>query len=144
MYNERYEDIGKPEITRRIDIFDYVRTFVRELEQLENSPRIRFNNEFDLERVKGLMNIPKNTTFKSLNDMRSGQPFWRYQEVDYVLSNLGKGRGALFYFLCTRCNLRVKYLYFYTELEPPLCRKCCQLPYRPTSYRERKANKFIV
>ncbi|HCY17652.1 MAG: hypothetical protein UR62_C0001G0021 [Candidatus Nomurabacteria bacterium GW2011_GWF2_35_12] len=136
MYNSRYEDIGKPEITRRIDIFDYVRSFVRELEQLENK-KIKFNNEFEAFRVKALMNIPEKTKFKSVNDLR-GNPYWHFQEVDYVPSNLGKDRGVLFYFICSRCNRRIKYLYFYTEVEPPLCRKCCQLPYRPASYQERK------
>jgi len=147
MYNQRYEEIGKPEIIRRIDIFDYVRAFIRELEKLEGKTRIKLNSEFDTERIKGLMNIPKNTTFKSLTDMRSGQAFWKYQEVDYVRSNLGSGKGALFYFICSRCDRRVKYLYFYTELEPPLCRQCCQLPYRSASYKERKVateNKFLT
>jgi len=146
MYNSRYEDIRKPEITRRIDIFDYVRAFVRELEKLENKPRIKFNNEFEALRVKELMNIPEKTRFKSINDLR-GNPYWHFQEVDYVLSNLGKGRGVLFYFICNRCDRRVKYLYFYTETEPPLCRKCCQLPYRSANYQKRKIareNKFLT
>lgn len=145
MYNSRYEGIGKPEISRRIDIFDYVRSFVQELSELERS-RIKFNNEFDAERIKGLMNLPEKTRFKSINDLR-GNPYWHFQEVDYVPSNLGKGRGVLFYFICSRCDRRVKFLYFYTEVEPPICRQCCQLPYRSASYKERKVateNKFLT
>lgn len=141
MYNQRYEDIGKPEIIRRIDIFDYVRAFVWELSKLEQSI-IKFNDDFNASRVKGLMNLPQNTTFKSLTDMRNGQPYWKHQDVDYVQSNLGNGKGVIFYFICSRCDRRVKYLYFYTELEPPVCRKCCQLPYRQSSYKERKLRQF--
>lgn len=93
MYNQRYEDIGKPEIIRRIDIFDYVRAFVWELSKLEQSI-IKFNDDFNASRVKGLMNLPQNTTFKSLTDMRNGQPYWKHQDVDYVQSNLGNGKES--------------------------------------------------
>jgi hypothetical protein len=141
MYNSRYEEMGQAEIKNRINIFVYLRRFLDELWQLEGS-KTKLTSEFDALRVKGLMNNPKNTTFKSLNDMRSGQPFWREQEVDYIVSNLGKGKGYIFYFICTRCDRRVKYLYEYSFFDPPLCRKCCQIPYRPKTYSERKLQKL--
>lgn len=139
MYNYREEDIGKVEIIDRVDIFDYKRTFVYALAEKEGQP-IKLNNEFDAERIKGLMNIPENTIFKSLRDPSTGKPYWGYQRVDYVKSNLGRGKGFVFYFLCGRCGLQVKYLYFFSYLESPVCRRCCQLPYKQKSYRERKLN----
>ena len=141
MYNQWYEKIENPQITTRINIFDYVRTFIRELENKEGKS-IHFNNEIDAERVKGLMNCTKNTLFKSLTDLRTGHPYWNRQDVDYVKSNLGAGRGVVFYFLCLRCDRRVKYLYVYRELEPPLCRICCQIPYKPATYQQRKKSKL--
>lgn len=136
MYKDEDHGIIKEPIIDWIDIYDYLRTFLRELSDREGR-HVKVKTEFDALRIKGLMNIPKNTTFKSLNDIRSEQPYWKYQEVDCVPSNLGKGKGFVFYFICDRCGRRTKYLYFHTNMEPPVCRKCCRLPYRQAKYKER-------
>lgn len=137
MYNSRYEDIGNVTITDRIDISGYLRAFLDELSRLEGG-RVSVNTDFDAMRITGLMNIPQNTTFKSVADLRTGRPYWEHQEVQCVPSNLGRGKGYIFYFICSRCNERTKYLYIYSELDPPLCRRCCRLPYKKTSYQKRK------
>lgn len=124
--------------TQRIDISEYLRTFLLELSNLEAKP-VRFNTWFEAERIKGLLNIPKNTRFKSVMDMRMGFPYWDEQRVDYVPSNLGSKRGYIFYFICNGCEKRVKYLYEYDTLCSPLCRTCCRITYkRKTSAGLRK------
>lgn len=134
------------EVIDTIDISDYVRTFLLQLSELEHD-RIRINSEWEAERIKALLNIPKNTMFKSPADLRSGVPYWNEQEVDYVRSNLKQNKGFIFYFICGQCDRRVKRLFFYTLLEPPICRHCCRLPYRQKSYKERKMShgngKFV-
>jgi hypothetical protein len=142
MYNQRYEDIGKVTGVSRIDISDYIRAFLRELANKEGKINLRINNDFDAERIQGLLNIAKNTTFKSIKNLRTGHPYWDHQEVEYVKSNLNR-KAYIFYFICSRCTRRVKYLYFYSEIEPPLCRTCCQMPYKPTTYKKRKMSKLL-
>lgn len=131
---------GTDPIIDRIDISGYLRTFLNELSKREGQ-RVEISTEMEALRVKELMNIPKNTTFKSLSDLRSEQPYWHEQGVDCIPSNLGKQKGFIFYFLCTRCDQRVKHLYFYDSLEPPVCRQCCRLPYKQKSYKERKVSR---
>lgn len=104
-------------IIDRIDISDYLRTFLHDLSSLEKRP-VEVKTELDALRIHGLMNNPKNTRFKSMNNLTSGQPYWKYQEIAYVPSNLGRGRGYLFYFICYSCERRTKYLYFHSYLEP--------------------------
>ncbi len=116
----------------RINIAEYVRTFLLELAELEKKLSININKLSEASRIKGLMSIPKNTTFKSIADMRSGIPYWDKQKVDYIASNLGK--GYIFYFVCNGCGRKAKYLYEYNITLSPLCRMCCRITYR----RERR------
>ena len=116
---------------RRIDIAEYKKAFLFELSQKEKR-EVNVNSPFEVERIKGLINIPENTAFKTLSDIRSGLPYWEEQKVDYIASNLG--RGYIFYFLCNHCGRRVKYLYEYDMTLSPLCRVCCRITYR----RERR------
>ena len=129
----QYEHNNKEAINwmKRIDTSDYVRTFLFDLSQIEDR-KVNVNRVSEAERVKGLINIPMNTSFKTLSDIRSGVPYWEEQKVDYIASNLG--RGYIFYFLCNHCGRRVKYLYEYDMTLSPLCRVCCRITYR----RERR------
>lgn len=112
----------------RKDITEYVKTFLLELAELEKKLFISINKSSEAARIKGLINIPENTTFKSLADIRSGIPYWDRQGIDYVASNLG--RGYIFYFVCNGCGRRAKYLYEYNTTLSPLCRMCCRITYR--------------
>lgn len=124
----------------RINISDYMRGFVCELSQKENSP-VKITRPFEAERIKGLMNISANTTFKSIADFRSGIPFWDEQKVDFVPSNLGK--GFIFYFLCNNCGKRVKNLYFPSMVEEPLCMRCCRLQYKQPRRKQRVLSELL-
>ena len=118
----------------RINITDYVRIFLVELSKRENKPLKNISEKFEAERIKGLLNIAKNSPFKSFRDIQ-GIPMWDDQPVDYISSNLGK--GYLFYFLCLHCGHRVKYLYEYSLASEPLCRMCCMI-----TYRRRRRNRY--
>jgi len=128
-------------LIERIDIYDYLRTFLRELSNKEEK-QTEIKTELDALRVRDLMNIPANTTFKSLEDIRNEQPYWKHQKVDCIPSNLGRSRGYLFYFICNSCGRRVKFLYFHTYLESPMCRKCYRLPYTKSPYNQRKLSRW--
>lgn len=121
----RIEDILY--INRRISITEYVRVFLIDLSKREGK-RVKINGEFEAERIKGLLNMPKNTMFKSHFDFM-GNPGWYEQKVVCVPSNLPRRKTFLFYFICDACHERVKYLYEYNMLRPPLCRKCCRIVY---------------
>lgn len=127
----QYEHKKKETMNRiqRVDITEYLRIFLLELSKLEAKPA-RFDTWFEAERIKGLLNIPQNTKFKSLRDIHTGFPYWDEQSVDYVPSNLGNKRGYIFYFICNGCEKRVKYLYEYDTLSSPLCRTCCRITYK--------------
>jgi len=136
MHTEQNQGVIKESITDRIDISDYLRLFLHDLSELEGK-HVEVINELDALRIKGLMNNPQNTRFKSAADISSDQPYWKYQDVEYVPSNLGKGKGFIFYFICYGCERKTKYLYFHTYTEPPVCRKCQRLPYKRLSWRKR-------
>jgi hypothetical protein len=85
--------------------------------------------------MKELLDKPEYTTFKSMRDIQDGSRYWNEQKVDYTPSNLGSGRGYLFYFICNGCRRRVKYLYDYNFCHPPLCRTCCRIGYKAPTRR---------
>lgn len=144
MQTDYYEDEDIDEspktVLRRIDITDYVKTFLTDLSKREGK-RIWINSDFEAERLKGLLNNPINTTFKSMWDMKTGIPYWNEQRVTACPSNLGKNKGVVFYFLCNGCHKRVKYLYVYEELKSPLCRTCCRLPYKKERYKHNRCRQ---
>lgn len=74
MYNQHYEEIGTPDSFTKIDILPYVRAFLLQLSKLEQE-EVKINDEMEASRIKDLMNLSKNTTFKSLNDLQSGRPY---------------------------------------------------------------------
>lgn len=113
----------------RLDISEYVHAFLIELSKRQNTP-VKVNTPLEAEIVKGLLNTSKNTTFKSIRNIETGVPYWNYQRVDSVSSNLGSNKGYLFYFICNGCSRRVKYLYQYDLLCSPLCRVCCRIGYK--------------
>jgi hypothetical protein len=133
----------KPPITilDRKDITDYVRAFVLHMRNTQGrvfDTRHRSSVEYMVE----MMNKPENTAFKSIRDvLGDGRPFWYEQKVDFVASNLR--RGFVFYFRCNGCYRRVKYLYQYSMLKPPLCRICCRLPYPQPSRQARRFSRLI-
>ncbi|MEI6396589.1 MAG: hypothetical protein WCO48_00735 [Candidatus Taylorbacteria bacterium] len=63
------------------------------------------------------------------------------QKVDYVSSNLDK--GYIFYFICSGCRRRVKYLYEHDPFDSPLCRVCCKLGYKPYTEKSQKLSKIF-
>jgi hypothetical protein len=73
----------------------------------------------------------------------SGERIWTGQTVEYVPSNLGANRGTVFYFICKDCGKRVKFLFFRSYLHAPLCRRCCNLPYRQPTRPERRISRYL-
>jgi hypothetical protein len=127
-------------ILRRMDITDYVRDFILDLTQIEGYS-VKLNNEIDAIRVKGLLDDPGRTSFKSIKPLTQGLTGWDSQEVIFVKSNLGYGHGYLFYFICNGCRKRVKYLYEQDPLRSPFCRTCCRISY--TRKRKRNSRKML-
>jgi hypothetical protein len=74
----------------------------------------------------------------------TGELCWKDQIVESVSSNLGRGKGAIWYFVCKDCSKRVKHLYFDNYLRAPLCRRCCKLPYRQPTRPERKISRYLT
>ena len=138
MYSQRNK---KPAITilDRKDITDYVRGFV--LHMRKHGRVFDLRHEGNIKFMIQLMNEPENAEFRSARDFQNGNYYWDYQRVDYKRSNLG--RGFVFYFRCNGCRRRVKYLYEYSMLQPPLCRICCHLHYEQPSRKARRLSRLI-
>ena len=136
---------NKKEILERIErisITDYVRKGILELER--KGYRFNLGHPLEVERFKELLNDSKNTSFKSLRGI-NGFYYWDEQEVDSVCSNLGYGKGHVFYFRCNGCGQRVKYLYEYNSCYSPICRKCCRLGYKyPTKKSESFSHEIFI
>lgn len=128
-----------------INITDYLRTFLSELTQMENwkEKKQRITTLADAMRIRGLLDCSQNTTFKSIADLRSGYPYWHEQKVDFLPSNLGRGKGFLFYFICNDCKKRVKYLYRQDFCLSPICRTCCRLTYKQPNRARRSVSRLL-
>jgi hypothetical protein len=135
----------KTSILERIEplnITDYVKKGIIELER-KWGYRFNFGHPLEADRLKQLLNDPRNTTFKSTRDPADGLYFWHEQNVTFVRSNLGCEKGAIFYFLCNSCHRRVKFLYEYSSCYPPLCRKCCRLGYKYPTRKARDLSRIL-
>src|SRR3989344_2126215 len=126
----------------RFDIKDYVRNFILDIKKREG--RI-FNTHHsgEVEYMKELLNNPRYTIFKSIRAFDTSISLWNEQKVDCVSSNLGRGRGYIFYFICNGCRRRVKCLYEYNVLNSPLCRICCGLGYETPSNKSRELIRLL-
>lgn len=122
---------------QRVDITDYLREFLIHLAK-HDGRRVEIRSEDDARRVLGFINVPENTRYKSIGN--GDAPIWNQQKIVCIASNLQN--GYLFYFICNGCGGRVKYLYQYYLLEPPLCRRCLRIPYPSMQYAERKRRRI--
>lgn len=63
-------------------------------------------------------------------------------EITYTKSNLGK--GFIFWFVCNRCNSKVRHLYCPQHSEDFLCRKCHRLAYEKQNKKgDREVAKLL-
>lgn len=126
----------------RISIIDYVATFIRKINEKEG--RV-FNLRHHAEEMYMLefLNDPKYTTFKSMRVFDTDFYGWDKQTVNCVPSNLGSGRGYIFYFRCNGCYDQVKYLYEYSTLHSPLCRRCCGIKYNQPTRKARSLSRIF-
>ena len=140
MYSSKHKNRTQ-EINRRIDITNYFRNALSEIE--EKGYRFDFRHPLDVKRLKELMDDKHNTSFKSTKDSQSGFYYWDEQKVNFVPSNLGGEKGFIFYFICNGCCRRVKYLYEYSSCESPVCRICCGLKYETPTRKARTISRLI-
>lgn len=135
MTSRRHNKIDDVE---RIDISDYIKEFVLYIRRKEGRT-IDIRQFGAVNYMKELLDNPEYTRFKSTKSP-DGSIYWDRQRVSYIQSNLGGGRGYLFYFNCDNCYRRVKYLYRLNYCYPPLCRICSNLSYkvppRPRKFRD--------
>ena len=126
----------------KIDITEFIRRFLilHRKKEWWLPPKISSFNQ--AQELKDLLNQPENTEYKSMHDLQ-GEPYWDRQDVDFVPSNLGEGRGFVFYFVCNGCQNRVKYLYQYSYCNTPLCRSCCHIKYKAPSRKERNLSRLL-
>lgn len=123
------------------NITDYIKQGIFEMRR--KGYYFNLNNPQEAIRLKELLNDPQNTSFKSGRDPMDGFYYWHEQKVDFVHSNLGNDKGSVFYFICNNCNKRVKFLYEYSSLYPPICRKCCRLGYRYPNRKEKDLSRVL-
>lgn len=126
----------------RINITDYVRQFILHIAKKEGRS-LSASHLGGAMHMKDLLNRPEYTSYKSVRDPKDGFFYWDEQKVDYMLSNLGRGRGYLFYFICNGCGHRVKYLYEYNLCFSPLCRVCCRLRYHTPKRKMQDISRII-
>jgi hypothetical protein len=61
-------------------------------------------------------------------------------KLDHLPSNLGPGKGFIFFFLCPSCSRRSRYLYATAFNYKMMCRKCHRLGYK----KQRRSDKRIM
>lgn len=123
----------------RIDSMATIRALIKEINDqnpgLSNQFSQGLNNFADAEVIRSIANNPS-TQYESLGYVQSNHQNW--QTFDFLPSNLG--RGYLFYFICDRCDKKVKYLYRTGDFIFR-CRSCSNLFY-PSKRRARDSRPF--
>ncbi len=142
MYTSIHTSLRFSEDLPRINTSDYVRAFTRHIEQTQGRT-IRGHHLGEALHLQELLHVSENTSSKSLRDMQTGEYFWGQQKLALVPSNLGRGKGFNWYFICNGCQKRVKYLYEQSTLRSPLCRVCCRLGYHQPNRKARTLSRLI-
>lgn len=127
---------------QKIDICDYVREFLSYMRE-EKAIFVSANSYENAEYLKGLLCDPSYTVFRIVKGIGISFPRWGEQKVEHVPSNFGKGKGYIFYFICSGCSRRVKYLYDGKLSYSPLCRICCNLSYKAPTRRARELSRLV-
>jgi len=146
MTTYRYPNQDQEDFTAepdRIDITDYVHTFVRAYNK-KYGVKLKTGYLGGAEYLKGLLNASQDKVVPYLEKLE-GLFYWNSQRVDFVPSNLGENKGYLFYFICAYCDNRVKLLFRRKIYEQPACSTCCGIGYKPTQARRqtRKLSRLI-
>lgn len=126
----------------RFSSTDYVKSFARKIERTEGRT-IRGHHLGEALHLQELLHIPENTASKTMLDMQTGEYFWGVQKLALVASNLGRGKGFVWYFICNGCRRRVKYLYEESTMRSPLCRHCCGFRYSQPSRKSRRLSRLL-
>lgn len=137
MYFPAYKKINIKTIDR-IDIKDFLIPFL----QTYHSFRIKIKNKEEATIIKEQISIPNNPQFGDIKSI-NGYPYWGSQRIDFIKSNLRGERGFIFYFLCSRCSRKAKYLYFLSYGNAPLCRICCNLKYDQPNRKIRALSRTL-
>ena len=125
----------------RIDIKEYIRTFILTIQRNEGRS-INANHLGGSMHMKDLLDRPEYTRFKSFKSL-DGFHYWNEQKVKYVPSNLGRGRGYIFYFICNGCRRNVKHLYQESLCETPVCRICSRIGYQAPKRKARELSRLL-
>jgi hypothetical protein len=133
---EQYDSNLIKRIEERLDITDYMKTFVRNYNK-KYGVKLKTGYLGGAEYLKGLLNASQDKVVPYLEKLE-GLFYWNTQKVDFVPSNLQ--RGYIFYFICTYCDRKVKYLFRHKTYEQPACRICCDIGYAPTQSRRQTRN----
>lgn len=142
MYKHSHRPAILSEDLPRISATDYVRNFARHIERTEGR-RIRGHYIGEAMHLQELLHIPANTASKSVQDIQTGEYFWGVQKVAFVSSNLGRGKGFVWYFICNGCGRQVKFLYEPSLLRSPVCRVCCRIGYRQPNRGTRTLSRLL-
>ena len=129
-----HKDTDFIERMERINITDYVQTFLMGLKKKYGTV-LKISYLDGAEHFKKILNAPENKVCSPLESL-NGFYYWNGQKVDILPSNLGYKKGYIFYFICTSCDQRVKYIFKYKTYDLPMCRTCCGLKYVPQSRRQ--------
>ncbi len=129
---------------KRFDAMDFAKRFAAELAKKENRENTGIRTLHDATRVRYLFSTPIayfNTPNTYFNTPYILYGDYDWPEIDFVPSNLGN--GYIFYFICNRCELKVKYLYRPYEHSQPLCRRCHRLRYEQPKRKVRRLSRLI-
>lgn len=137
-YQQRYRRV---DLAPKIKATDALTAFLKELEVRVDAGLVipegldfrgyRIRTFEAAEWVKNTISKPPARHFNSLLAVQSYHQYW--QRWDYLPSNLGK--GYVFFFICDRCESRVRGLYMPDGLFRYLCRICHRLAYPARSQR---------
>jgi Zn-finger protein len=88
---------------------------------------LRVTSKDEAEIILREINDPGGNDYLALQDVQSYHDVW--QQMDYVKSNL-KTKGYIFYFICSGCEARVRFLYEPNYGQYWRCRECHGLKYK--------------
>lgn len=126
-------------VSSRYDIGPYIRAFRGHMRRTRGRVyNLRLFGE--AEEIQELINYPEHRPRFAIPSIE-GDDCTYDQQVTFVSSNLGL--GYIFYFLCSGCGRRVRYLYELSAHETPLCRTCCRIDYDQPNRQARSLSRLL-
>lgn len=132
LYHPHNHETRQINLAYRISSTAFIAGLIEEIRETDNIHSTwlqdsRVSDEKEADIIVDIVNNPTVPQYCAILNIQGQHDYT--QQITYVPSNLGRGKGYIFYFICNGCGQNTKYLYMLANGSIFRCRGCNRLRY---------------